>query len=146
MNLYSRSLFGIIIWIGGDILSDNNKLQTHEYGNVNISDEVIGIITNIAASDIDGVSLQGSFAGEIAEILGKKNLTKGVRVSITENNEVQVDLSVVVDFGVIIPDVAWKVQESVKTAIENMTELKVLDINIHVQGINLGKTTDLIDE
>ena len=144
--MYIISGFGIIIWIGGDEVSDNNKLQTHEHGNVNISDDVIGIITNIAAGEIEGISLHGSFAGDIAEILGKKNLTKGVRVSINEEDEVQVDLSVNVDFGIVIPEVSWKVQESVKTAIENMTELKVLAINIHVQGINLGKTNDKIDE
>ncbi len=127
-------------------MSDNNNIQTHEHGNVNISDDVIGIITNIAAGEIEGVRLHGTFAGDIAEILGKKNLTKGVRVSITEDNEVQVDLSIVVDFGVVIPEAAWNVQESVKNAIENMTELKVIAINVNVHGINLGKTNDKIDE
>ncbi len=127
-------------------MSDNNNIQTHEHGNVNISDDVIGIITNIAASEVSGVSLHGSLAGDLAEILGKKNLTKGVRVSITENNEVQVDLSIIVDFGIVIPEAAWNVQESVKTAIENMTELTVLAINVNVHGINLSKTNDKIDE
>lgn len=127
-------------------MSENNKLHTHEFGNVNISDDVIGIITNIAASEIEGVNLHGSLAGDLAEILGKKNLTKGVRIAINEENEVQVDLSIDVDFGVVIPDAAWKVQECVKAAIENMTELKVQGINIHVQGINLEKTNDIIDE
>jgi len=123
-----------------------NKVVTHEFGHVNISDDVIGIITNIAASEIEGVQLQGTLAGDIAEILGKKNMTKGVRVDINEQDEVQVDLSVVVDFGVVIPEIAWKVQESVKTAIENMTDLKVTSINVNVQGINLGKNHDKVDE
>jgi len=123
-----------------------NKVHTHEFGHVNISDDVIGIITNIAASEIEGVQLHGTFAGDIAEILGKKNMTKGVRVDINEDDEVQVDLSVVVDFGVVIPEIAWKVQESVKTAIENMTDLKVTSINVNVQGINLGKNHDKVDE
>lgn len=123
-----------------------NKVLTHEFGHVNISDDVIGIITNIAASEIDGVQLQGTLAGDIAEILGKKNMTKGVRVDINDNDEVQVDLNVVVDFGVVIPEISWKVQESVKTAIENMTDLKVTSINVNVQGINLGKNHDKVDE
>lgn len=123
-----------------------NKVVTHEFGHVNISDDVIGIITNIAASEIEGVQLHGTLAGDIAEILGKKNMTKGVRVDINEQNEVQVDLSLVVDFGVVIPEIAWKVQESVKTAIENMTDLKVTSINVNVQGINLGKNHDKVDE
>ena len=123
-----------------------NKVLTHEFGHVNISDDVIGIITNIAASEIEGVQLQGTLAGDIAEILGKKNMTKGVRVDINEQDEVQVDLSVIVDFGVVIPEISWKVQESVKTAIENMTDLKVTSINVNVQGINLGKNHDKVDE
>ncbi len=72
-----------------------NSVQNHEFGHVNISDDVIGIITNIAASEIKGIALQGSFAGDIAEILGKKNMTKGVRVSITEENVVTVDLNLI---------------------------------------------------
>jgi len=123
-----------------------NKVTTHEFGHVNISDDVIGIITNIAASEINGVQLQGTLAGDIAEILGKKNMMKGVRVLINEENEVQVDLNVIVDFGVVIPEIAWKVQESVKTAIENMTDLKVTGINVNVQGINLGKNHEKVDE
>ena len=123
-----------------------NKIQTHDFGHVNISDDVIGIITNIAAGEIEGVRLHGTLAGDIAEILGKKNMTKGVRVHISEEDVVQVDLNIIVDFGVVIPDVAWKVQESVKTAIENMTDLKVDYINVNVQGINIGKTHEKVDE
>lgn len=126
-------------------MSENN-IQNHEFGNVNISDDVIGIITNIAASEIKGISLQGSFAGDIAEILGKKNMTKGVRVNITEENIVTVDLNIIVDFGIVIPDVAWKVQEKVKSSIEEMTDLKVDAINVNVMGINLGKTNEKVEE
>lgn len=142
MNLVNK--FDIIKKIGGDVLS-NNKIQKHENGHVNISDDVIGIITNIAASEIDGVRLHGSLAGEIAEILGKKNLTKGVKVLIDEDNQVMVDLNIDVDFGVVIPEVSWKVQECVKSAIENMTELVVKGINVNVQGIILDKSNDKID-
>lgn len=123
-----------------------NKIQNHEFGHVNISDDVIGIITNIAAGEIEGVNLHGTLAGDIAEILGKKNMTKGVRVNISEDDVVQVDLNIVVDFGVVIPEVAWKVQESVKNAIENMTDLKVDYINVNVLGINLEKNHEMIDE
>jgi len=122
------------------------EMQAHEFGHVNISDDVIGIITNIAASEIEGIQLAGTFAGDIAEILGRKNMTKGVRVEINDEDEVQVDLNIVVDFGVVIPEIAWKVQESVKTAIENMTDLKVTSIDVNVQGINLDKDHDKVDE
>ena len=126
-------------------MSDTN-IQNHEFSHVNISDDVIGIITNIAASEIKGITLQGSFAGDIAEILGKKNMTKGVRINITEDNVVTVDLNVIVDFGVVIPDVAWKVQDKVKTSIEEMTDLKVQAVNVNVQGINLEKTHEKLEE
>jgi len=122
------------------------ELQAHEFGHVNISDDVIGIITNIAASEIEGIRLAGTLAGDIAEILGKKNMTKGVRVEINDEDEVEVDLNIVVDFGIVIPEIAWKVQESVKTAIENMTDLKVISIDVNVQGINLDKDHDKVDE
>jgi len=122
------------------------ELQAHEFWHVNISDDVIGIITNIAASEIEGIRLAGTLAGDIAEILGKKNMTKGVRVEINDEDEVEVDLNIVVDFGIVIPEIAWKVQESVKTAIENMTDLKVISIDVNVQGINLDKDHDKVDE
>jgi len=131
--------------IGGEIMSEK-EIQAHEFGQVNISDDVIGIITNIAAGEIKGIQLAGTLAGDIAEILGRKNMTKGVRVDINDDDEVQVDLNIMVDFGTVIPEKAWEVQESVKAAIENMTDLKVTSINVNVQGINLGKNHEVVDE
>ncbi len=122
-------------------MAENTQLNELEYGNVNISDDVVGIITSIAAAEIEGVNgLYGGFAEDIAEMLGVKNLQKGVKVEINDGL-VTVDLNIIVDFGIRIPEVAWKVQENVKSAIENMTGLQVKDINIHVQGINIPKET-----
>ncbi len=118
-------------------MTEKTQLDTLEYGNVNISDDVIGIITSIAAAEIEGVNgLTGGFAEDLAEMFGVKNLKKGVKVDI-EDDIVVVDLNIVVDFGIKIPDVAWKVQENVKTAVETMTGLSVKAVNIHVQGINM---------
>ena len=126
-------------------MADNTKLQNHEFGEVNISDDVIGTITHIAAAEIEGVNgLYGSFAGDLVEIFGRKNLTKGVKVVI-DNDEVKVDLNIIVDFGIVIPEIAWKVQEKVKSSIENMTGLKVLEVNINVHGVNIEKTK-VVDE
>jgi len=120
-------------------MAENTKLHHHEFGEVNISDDVIGIITNIAAMEIEGVKgLYGSFAGDIAEMFGKKNLSKGVKV-LLEEQSVKVDLNIIVDFGVVIPDIAWQVQERVKTSIENMTGLEVAEVNINVHGVNIEK-------
>ncbi len=127
-------------------MSEKTYVDSLESGNVNISDDVIGIITSIAASEIEGVSgLHGSFSEDIAGIFGKKNQSKGVKVQI-EEEIVVLDLNVVVDFGVKIPDIAWKIQENVKTAVESMTGLSVKEVNIHVHGINIKKEEKVVDE
>jgi len=129
--------------IGGNIMTDKTQINALEHGNVNISDDVIGIITSIAAAEIEGVNgLTGGFAEDLAEKFGVKNLKKGVKVDI-EDDVVVVDLNIVVDFGIKIPDVAWKVQESVKSAVETMTGLSVKAVNIHVQGINMDSGDEL---
>jgi len=124
-------------------MADNTKIDTLEYGNVNISDDVIGIITSIAAAEIEGVNgLYGGFTDNIGEILGLKNLKKGVKVDIIDE-KVIVALNIIVDYGIKIPDVSWKIQENVKNAIESMTGLIVSSVNIHVQGIKLVKEQEL---
>ena len=123
-------------------MAEKTQLDALEYGNVNISDDVIGIITSIAAAEIEGVNgLSGGFAEDIAEMFGVKNLKKGVKVDI-EDDIVVVDLNIIVDFGIKIPDVAWQVQENVKNAIETMTGLACKEVNIHVQGINMNTGDD----
>ena len=74
------------------------------------------------------------FAGGIAEVLGRRNLSKGVKVEVGAE-EAKVDLHIVVKYGKRIPDVAWEIQESVKKSIEQMTGLKVLQVNVHIQGV-----------
>ncbi len=112
------------------------KKEMNEYGNIKIADEVVGIIAGLAATEVEGVAgMSGGIAGGIAEILGRKNLSKGVKVEVGER-EAAVDLFIIVDYGVRIPEVAWNVQENVKKAIENMTGLNVVEVNIHVQGVN----------
>ena len=107
---------------------------------VNISDEVIAAIAGTAATSVQGVAaMTGNFVGSIGgAILGRRNLTKGVRVSAGEN-EVVLDLYLSVKYGARIPEVAYKVQESVKRSVEGMTELKVAQVNIHVQGVSFSE-------
>jgi len=112
------------------------KKEMSEYGNIKIADEVVGIIAGLAATEVEGVAgMSGGIVGGIAEKLGRKNLSKGVKVEVGEK-EAAVDLFIVVEYGVRIPEVAWNVQENVKKAIENMTGLNVVEVNIHVQGVN----------
>jgi len=114
----------------------------NEKGSIKIADDVVGVIAGLAATEVDGVAgMSGGIAGGIAEILGRKNLSKGVKVEVNET-EVKVDLYMIVNYGVRIPEVAWNVQENVKKAIENMTGLAVNEVNIHIQGVSFGSAKE----
>lgn len=110
--------------------------EPSELGEVKIANEVVGIIAGLAATEIEGVAgMSGGIGGGIAEMLGRKNLLKGVKVEVGEE-QAAVDLFIVVEYGVRIPEVAWQIQENVKRAIEGMTGLQVVEVNIHVQGVH----------
>lgn len=118
-------------------MSDINQLESMEFGEVKISNDVVGTIANIAASEIQGVKgLSGGIAGDIAEMFGKKNQAKGVKVN-AEDKSVELDLNIIVDFGIRIPEVSWKIQEAVKLSVESMTGLAVKVVNVHVVGVNM---------
>ncbi|WP_425448598.1 Asp23/Gls24 family envelope stress response protein [Dethiothermospora halolimnae] len=119
--------------------NDINRDEMIEHGQIKIADEVVGIIAGLAATDVKGVAgMSGGIAGGIAEMLGKKNLSKGVKVEVGET-ESAIDLYIVVEYGAKIPEVAWEVQESVKNAVETMTGLNVVEVNINIQGVNIEK-------
>jgi len=104
-------------------------------GSIRIADEVVKVIAGLAAIDIKGVAgMSGGLAGGIAELLGRKNLAKGIKVEVGEK-EAAIDIYVIMDYGVRIPDVAAEIQKSVKKAVENMTGLVVVEVNVNVQGV-----------
>jgi len=104
-------------------------------GSIKIANEVVAIIASLAATEIEGVAgMSGGVGSGIAEMLGHK---KGVKVEAGED-ECTVDLSVIIDYGFTIPEVAEKVQQNVKQAIESMTGLNVVEINVHVQGVHFA--------
>jgi len=108
-------------------------------GITKISEDVVAIIAGLAATEVSGVvGMSGGVAGGIAELLGRKNLAKGVKANVGEKEAV-IDLFLIVDFGVRIPDVAFRVQESVKRAVEEMTGLRISEANVHIQGVILEK-------
>ena len=109
-----------------------------ENANIRIADDVIAVIAGAAASEVPGVSsMAGGFAGWISEVFsGKKNFAKGIKVESGEK-ETRIDVNIIVEYGVRIPDVAFEIQNRVKKAVESMTGLKVLDVNVHVQGVNI---------
>lgn len=110
---------------------------------IKISSEVIAVIAGVAVSEVPGVfGMAGGFAGGITEVLkGKKNLAKGIKVDTTDN-KAKIDVNIIVEYGARIPDVAFEIQNRVKTAIENMTGLKVEEVNVHVQGVNTESLTE----
>ncbi len=110
-----------------------------ELGVVKIADEVVSIIAGLAATDIEGVaSMSGGIGGGIAEVLGRRQFSKGVKVEVGDE-ETKIEIFITVDYGVRIPDVAWDIQEAVKKAVETMTGLRVVHVNIHVQGVHFPK-------
>ncbi len=121
---------------------EESRTLPSELGVVRIADEVVSIIAGLAATEIEGVSsMSGGIGGGIAEVLGRRNLSKGVKVEVG-TEEAKIDIFIIVDYGVRIPDVAWDIQESVKKAVEDMTGLKVAHVNVHVQGIQFPKGED----
>lgn len=111
-------------------------------GNIAISNDVIATISAIAAKSIEGVAgMVNSLTGGFAELLGKKNPSKGVKVAIS-GRDVKIEMFVVVDYGVKIPDVAWEIQGKVKSEVEAMTGLNVVAVNVNIEGVD----TSVADE
>ena len=108
--------------------------------NIQIADDVVAIIAGKAVSEVNGVAgMAGGFAGGISEVLsGKKNLSKGIKVEVIEK-EAKIAVNIIVEYGVRIPDVAFEIQNRVKKAVETMTGLNIVGVNVHVQGV---KTTE----
>lgn len=118
-------------------VEEQGEVTLESNNNIKISDDVIAVIAGAAASEVPGVaSMAGGFAGGISEVFsGKKNFAKGIKIEAGEK-ETRIDVNIIVEYGVRIPDVAFEIQNRVKKAVEGMTGLKVLDVNVHVQGVN----------
>lgn len=120
---------------------DENIINNSNVGIVKISDEVVSVIAGLAAAEIKGiVGMNTGLTGGITQILsGKKNPSKGVKVSVGEESAT-IELAVVVEYGTRIPEVASAVQENVKRTVETMTGLNVSAVNIYVQSIVVPKS------
>lgn len=117
----------------------NSEEMIEKKGNVIISDEVVGVISAIAAKSVEGVNgMQTSITGGFVEFLGKKNPSKGVKVTI-DGESVEIELSICVNYGAKIQDVAWEIQGKVKSEVESMTGFDVKAVNISVDGIVMPK-------
>ena len=113
--------------------NENNS----KIGNINISNEVVANIVGMAALEIDGVvSLSGGVTDGIAEFLGKKDFNKGIEIE-TNEGKVKIDISIIVEFGLKIPDISWRIQQNIKRRVEEMTGLLVSAVNVLVRGVEL---------
>ena len=122
-------------------MADNRKtfkIKSDQVGDVRIADEVVAIIAGLATTEVEGVSsMAGNITNEIVSKLGMKNLSKGILVEVMEN-EVKVDVAINIAYGYSIPDVSAKVQDKVKSAIENMTGLEVSIVNVRIASVDMG--------
>ncbi len=106
-------------------------------GNINISDDVIESIASFAAQGVEGVvELQSNLKNSVSDILKVKNTSKGVKVSVGEKEAI-IDMYINVEFGSNIVEIAKKVQEEVKEKVETMTDLEVVEVNVHISGIHI---------
>ena len=121
-------------------MADSRKtfqIKEDPVGEVRIADEVVAIIAGLAATEGDGVSsMAGNITNEIVSKLGMKNLSKGIMTEIVDN-EVKVDVAINIAYGFSIPEVSAKVQEKVKSAIENMTGLTVAVVNVRIASVSM---------
>lgn len=121
---------------------DENEVSlstSQDIGEIKISADVITVIAYKVASEVEGVaSMSSGIADNISSVLGRKTSSKGVKVELTDKGVI-IDFFIIVDYRARIPDVAWKIQERVKSAVESMSGMHVNAINIHVQGVSFDK-------
>lgn len=111
-------------------INDNSEL-----GDVHISDDVLAVISAMAALEVDGViGMAGNITSEIVEKLGVKKLAKGVRVDVSENS-VMIDIAIVLRMNENIIKISQKVQEKIKSTVENMTGLNVDNVNVNISNV-----------
>ena len=114
--------------------------QAQDNGSLHISEEVIASVAGMAIMEVEGVCGLGAGIGaDLADILGKKNLGRGVKITIGEENDITIDCSIVLKLGQNIVDVARTVQDAVLTSVESVTGFKVSAVNVTVAGISLPK-------
>lgn len=117
----------------------DNPTNNNDYGKTIIANEVVAVIAGLAASEIPGVaSMSSGFVDDITSTLGMKNSKRGVKVELIDD-VAKIGVSIVVDYGVRIPEVADNIRSSVIEAVQSMTGLTVDEVNIYIQGVHLDK-------
>ena len=120
-------------------MEQNMHIIREELGTVKIADDVVAMIAGLAASDVKGVAaMAGNIGNELRSKMGMKNLARGVRVAVNGKN-VKAELNLIVEYGYNIPAISQRVQEKVKSTVENMTGLEVSDVDIRIAGVCMPK-------
>lgn len=126
--------------------SQNAEPVQDDMGAIKVADEVLSIVAGLAASEVNGVyGMSGGIREGLTDMLGKQNFSKGIKVY-TEGRTVRVEVHVIIAYGYNIPDVAIKLQEKVKEAVQNMTGYDVTGVDIHVEGVRKEKNKQLSDK
>ena len=119
-------------------LNKTFQIKSDEIGDIRVSEEVVAIIAGLAATEVEGVSsMAGNITNEIVSKLGMKNLSKGIFVEVLDG-EIKVDVALNIAYGYAIPEISAKVQEKVKSSVENMTGLTVAVVNIRIASVDMG--------
>ena len=114
-------------------------LEDEKKGTVHVADDVVAVIAGLAATEVKGVAaMAGNITNELMSKVGRKNLAKGVKVAVN-GKRVKVALAIMMEYGYNIPGTCSKVQERVKSAIENMTGLTVTDVDIRIASVDMNK-------
>lgn len=115
---------------------EGEEISVEGNDTIKIANEAVATYAGIAVSEVPGVyGMAGGFAGITEALSGKKNLAKGIKVDVGEKSA-KIDVNIIVEYGARIPDVAFEIQTRVKKSVENMTGLKVAEVNVHVQGVH----------
>lgn len=115
---------------------NDEEIVTGGNDTIKISNDVVATYAGIAVSEVEGVyGMAGGFAGITEVISGKKNLSKGIKVEVGEKST-KIDVNIIVEYGARIPEVAYEIQTRIKKSVESMTDLKVLEVNVNVQGVH----------
>ena len=119
-----------------EIIETTDEISVEGNDTIKIANEAVATYAGIAVSEVSGVyGMAGGFAGITEALSGKKNLAKGIKVDVGEKSA-KIDVNIIVEYGARIPDVAFEIQTRVKKSVENMTGLKVVEVNVHVQGVH----------
>ena len=125
-----------------EVIDNVEEISVEGNDTIKIANEAVATYAGIAVSEVQGVyGMSGGFAGLTEALSGKKNFTKGIKVDVNDKNA-KIDVSIIVEYGARIPDVAYEIQSRVKGSVENMTGLKVLEVNVHVQGVHAKSEKD----